>query len=81
MGVFAWIIVGLIAGWLANQILGGRGGGLLYNLAVGLAGAILGGLLFETLNLRVAPGFLGGLVMATIGSIVFLVIWRAIRRA
>jgi uncharacterized membrane protein YeaQ/YmgE (transglycosylase-associated protein family) len=34
MGVIAWIIIGLVAGWLATQILGGRGG-LLYNLAVG----------------------------------------------
>lgn len=39
MGVIAWIIIGLLAGWLATQILGGRGG-LLYNLAVGLVGAI-----------------------------------------
>ena len=45
MGVIAWIIIGLIAGWLANAILGGRGGGLLYNLAVGLVGAIVGGLI------------------------------------
>ena len=35
MGVIAWIIIGLIAGWLANVILGGRGGGLFFNLAVG----------------------------------------------
>ena len=46
MGVIAWIVIGLIAGWLATQILGGRGG-LFYNLAVGLAGAIVGGFLFE----------------------------------
>jgi len=46
MGVIAWIVIGLIAGWLANQLLGGRGGGLLYNLAVGLDGAIVGGIIF-----------------------------------
>ena len=45
MGIIVWIIIGLIAGWLATQILGGRGG-LLYNLAVGLVGAIVGGLIF-----------------------------------
>ena len=57
MGVLAWIVIGLLAGWLANAILGGRGGGgLLYNLAVGLVGA-------------------------TIGAVVFLLIWRAIKRA
>ena len=42
MGIILWIIVGLLAGWLANVILGGRGG-LLYKLAVGLVGAIVGG--------------------------------------
>jgi uncharacterized membrane protein YeaQ/YmgE (transglycosylase-associated protein family) len=80
MGVIAWIVIGLIAGWLANVILGGRGGGLLYNLAVGLVGAIVGGLIFS--SLQIFPvGFVGQLVSATVGAIVFLLIWRAIRRA
>ena len=80
MSIFYWIIIGLVAGWLATQILGGRGG-LLYNLAVGLVGAIVGGFLFEKLNLHVMPDFWGNLIVATIGAIVFLLIWRAIRRA
>jgi uncharacterized membrane protein YeaQ/YmgE (transglycosylase-associated protein family) len=81
MGVLAWIVIGLIAGWLANQILGGRGGGLLYNLAVGLVGAIVGGLIFGALHIVPEPGFIGNLISATIGAMVFLLIWRAIRRA
>jgi uncharacterized membrane protein YeaQ/YmgE (transglycosylase-associated protein family) len=80
MGVIAWIIIGLLAGWLAAQILGGRGG-LLYNLAVGLVGGIVGGFLFEQLHLEVVPDFWGNLITATIGAIVFLLIWRAIRKA
>ena len=80
MGIIVWIIIGLIAGWLATQILGGRGG-LLYNLAVGLVGAIVGGFLFEKLNLHVMPDFWGNLITATIGAIIFLLIWRAIRKA
>jgi uncharacterized membrane protein YeaQ/YmgE (transglycosylase-associated protein family) len=80
MGIIAWIIIGLVAGWLATQILGGAGG-LLHNLAVGLVGAIVGGFLFEKLNLHVMPDFWGNLITATIGAIVFLLIWRAIRRA
>ncbi|HZP70474.1 MAG TPA: GlsB/YeaQ/YmgE family stress response membrane protein [Pseudolabrys sp.] len=79
MGILAWIVIGLIAGWLATRILGGRGG-LLHNLAVGLVGAIVGGVLFAQLGLAVKPGFLGELISATIGAIVFLLIWRAIRR-
>ncbi len=80
MGIIIWIVIGLIAGWLANQILGGRGGSLLYNLAVGLVGAIVGGLIFDSLHI-IPEGFVGALVSATIGAIVFLLIWRAIRRA
>lgn len=80
MGVFAWIMIGLIAGWLAAKITEAPQG-LLRNLAVGLVGAILGGLLFDTLGIRVMPSFFGSLVTATIGAIVFLLIWQAIRRA
>ncbi|MDP2410545.1 MAG: GlsB/YeaQ/YmgE family stress response membrane protein [Pseudolabrys sp.] len=80
MGILAWIAIGLIAGWLATQIMGGRGG-LLYNLAVGLVGALFGGFLFGKLGLNVTPDFWGNLITATIGAVVFLLIWRAIRRA
>ena len=81
MSVILWIIIGLGAGWLANLILGSDGGGLFYKLAVGLVGAIVGGFLFEKLNLQVVPDFWGNLITATIGAVIFLLIWRAIRRA
>ena len=80
MSIIAWIFIGLIAGWLAQLILGGRGG-LFHNLAVGLVGAIVGGFLFEKLRLEVMPDFWGNLITATIGAVIFLLIWRAIRRA
>lgn len=80
MGIFAWILIGLIAGWLAHTLLGGRGG-IFGNIAVGLVGAIFGGFLFEKLNLHVMPDFWGNLITATIGAVLFLLIWRAIRRA
>jgi uncharacterized membrane protein YeaQ/YmgE (transglycosylase-associated protein family) len=79
MGVVVWIIIGLLAGWLANAILGSRGGGLFYKLAVGLVGAIVGGLIFDNIGLSVRPTFIGELVSATVGAVVFLLIWRAIR--
>jgi uncharacterized membrane protein YeaQ/YmgE (transglycosylase-associated protein family) len=79
MGIIAWIVIGLIAGWLAKQVLGGPGG-ILHNLAVGLVGAIVGGLIFSSLHI-VPEGFVGALVSATVGAIVFLLIWRAIKRA
>ena len=80
MGIIAWIIVGLIAGWLAHVILGGRGG-LLINLAIGLVGAIVGGAILPRLGIFIMPDFVGNLISATIGAIIFLFIWRAIRRA
>lgn len=81
MGVFAWIIIGLLAGWLAAKITDAPGG-LLRNLAVGLIGAIVGGYLFDRLGVQVVmPSFLGGLVTATIGAILFLLILQLIRRA
>ena len=78
MGVIVWIFIGLIAGWLAHVILGGRGV-IFGNIAVGLIGAIVGGFLFEKLNLHVMPDFWGNLITATIGAVIFLLIWRAIR--
>jgi len=80
LGIISWIVIGLIAGWLAHRILGGRGG-ILNNLAVGLIGAIVGGVLFTELSVAVAPDFFGSLITAIIGALVFLVVWRAIRRA
>ncbi len=80
MGVIAWIIVGLLAGWLAHVILGGRGG-LFGNIAVGLIGAIVGGAILSRIGIMIQPDFLGNLISATIGAVIFLLIWRAIRRA
>ena len=80
MGVIAWIVVGLLAGWLAHVILGGRGG-LLVNIAVGLVGAIVGGAILPRVGIMITPDFLGNLISATIGAVLFLALWRAIRRA
>jgi len=80
MGVIAWIIVGLLAGWLAHAILGGRGG-LFGNIAVGLVGAIVGGAILSRIGVMIQPDFLGNLISATIGAVIFLLVWRAIRRA
>ncbi len=61
MSVFAWIMVGLIAGWLAAKVTNAPQG-LLRNLAVGLVGAILGGFMFDRLGIQLVPGFFGGLI-------------------
>jgi uncharacterized membrane protein YeaQ/YmgE (transglycosylase-associated protein family) len=80
MGVFAWILIGLVAGWLASRIIG-TWGGLIRNLVVGLVGSMLGGFLFRKLGLAVVPDFWGELITATIGAVVLLFLWQTIRRA
>jgi uncharacterized membrane protein YeaQ/YmgE (transglycosylase-associated protein family) len=79
MGVIAWIAIGLIAGWVAAKLTNAPHG-LIRNLIVGLIGALVGGFLFEKLNVVVVPDFSGNLITATIGAVVFLLLWQAIRR-
>lgn len=80
MGILAWILIGLVAGWLAARITDAPGG-LIRNLIVGLIGSLVGGFLFAKLGLHVMPDFRGELITAVIGAVVFLLLWQAIRRA
>lgn len=79
MGFFAWILVGLIAGWLAARITGAPRG-IFRNILVGLVGALVGGFLFDKLQIHVVPDFWGALITATIGAVVALFLWQVIRR-
>jgi uncharacterized membrane protein YeaQ/YmgE (transglycosylase-associated protein family) len=80
MGYIAWIVVGLIAGWLAEQI-AGREHGLLTNLVVGVIGALVGGFVFGSiLGFRYDEGFnLATIAVATAGAVFFLWVWGLIR--
>jgi len=80
MGVLAWIVIGLIAGWLAAKITDAPRG-LLRNLIVGLVGSLVGGFLFGKLGLHVVPDFWGELITATIGAVMLLFLLQAIRRS
>lgn len=75
-----FLIIGLVAGWLAGQIMKGRGFGLVGNLIVGVVGAILGGMLFGMLGLS-ASGTIGSLVTATIGAILLLYVMSFVKSA
>lgn len=72
--VIAWIVVGFIAGWLAATLARGGGFGCLGNTAIGLAGAIIGGVLFSALGVTGTAGFLGSIAIASIGAALLLVI-------
>ena len=79
-GALVWIVVGLIAGWLAARITHSPSG-LLRNMVIGLVGSIFGGFMFKKVGIYVVPDFWGELITATIGAVVFLSIWNAFRRA
>ena len=79
MGIFAWIIIGLLAGWLAAKITESPHG-LIRNLVVGLVGSLLGGFLFTKLGLHIVPDFWGELITAIVGAVVLLFVLQAIRR-
>jgi len=74
-----FLIIGLIAGWLASIVMKGRSG-LVEYLVIGVIGAFLGGWLFSVLGIA-AGGLLGSILTAFVGAVVLLVILRAIRRA
>ena len=81
MDLLWFLIVGLVAGWLAGVLVKGGGFGVIGDLVVGVIGAFLGGWLFSTLGASAGGGLLGSIIVATIGAVVLLFIVRLIKRA
>ena len=82
LGIFGWIIIGLVAGALAGFFVPGRERmGCIGTLLVGIAGGLIGGFLWENvLNMGEASGWLGALIIDVLGSILVLVVLRAMSR-
>lgn len=79
---FIWfLIVGLVAGWLAGVLVKGGGFGLIGDLVVGVIGAFLGGYLFSALGVSAGGGLVGAIIVATIGAVVLLFVIRIVKRA
>lgn len=78
--LLVFLVIGLLAGWLASVIMKGGGFGLVGDLIVGVIGAFLGGWIFSLLNINVGGNF-GVFLMALVGAIVLLFILRLIKRA
>ena len=70
-----WLLIGLIAGWLAGTVARGRGFGCVVDVILGLVGAVIGGWIFQRLGIGVF-GFWGSLAAATVGAIVLVAIAR-----
>ncbi len=78
MSILGWIVLGLIAGWIASKIMQGSGSGLVMNLVLGIVGAFVGGLLFGLLGGAGVTGFnLWSLLVAVLGAVVVLWIYNA----
>lgn len=74
-GIFWWILIGLIAGWLAGTIARGRGFGCITDVILGLVGAVIGGWIFSRLGIATF-GFLGSLAAATVGAVLLVAVAR-----
>jgi uncharacterized membrane protein YeaQ/YmgE (transglycosylase-associated protein family) len=78
--ILIWIVIGGIAGIIAEALVGGLRSGLIGAIIVGILGAIIGGWLFGVLGLRVGAGIVAEIIKAAIGAIVLLLILRGTRR-
>lgn len=79
MSIIAWIILGLIAGFIASRIVNKQGQGLLWDLVLGIIGALVGGWLFEAIGHVGVTGLnLYSLLVAVVGAVVVLLIYHGI---
>lgn len=76
-----FVVIGVIAGWLAGQVVRGGGYGLVGDLIVGVVGAVIAGWLFPRLGISLGGGILAAIISAAIGAIILLFIVRLVKRA
>ena len=81
MGFIAWIVTGLIAGWLAGQVMKGGGYGVIVDIILGLVGGLVGGWLFGILGIWHGGGMIGSIIVAFIGAVILVAITRMLKRA
>jgi uncharacterized membrane protein YeaQ/YmgE (transglycosylase-associated protein family) len=78
----AWIVLGLVAGFIGSKIVNKRGEGLLLDILLGIVGAVVGGWLFSLMGASGVTGLnLYSLLVAVVGAIVVLVVYHAVRRS
>jgi len=79
-GIIAWVVIGLVAGWLAGLVMKGGGYGIVVDIIVGLIGALIGGFIFGLL-VHGDVGFWGSMVVAFVGACILVAIVRAVAPA
>ena len=84
MSILAWLVVGLIAGFIASKIVNKQGEGLILDIVLGVIGAVIGGFLFNQFGAAGVTGFnIYSMFVAVVGAVVLLVVYHLItgRRA
>jgi uncharacterized membrane protein YeaQ/YmgE (transglycosylase-associated protein family) len=82
MSFLAWIVLGLLAGFIGSKLVNKQGEGFLLDIVLGIVGAVVGGWLFNTFGAAGVTGLnLYSLLVAVIGAVVVLLVYHAIRRA
>jgi uncharacterized membrane protein YeaQ/YmgE (transglycosylase-associated protein family) len=80
-GLLWWIIVGLIAGFLAGKVMKGGGFGVLMDIVIGMVGSVIGGWVFGMVGLFSGGGLIGSILVAFVGACILLWLVRLIKKA
>jgi uncharacterized membrane protein YeaQ/YmgE (transglycosylase-associated protein family) len=78
--ILIYIVVGLIAGFLASRVVLGKGRGWFLDIVIGILGAILGNWLADLLHISIGYGIFGKIVVAFVGALILLILWRLLFR-
>jgi uncharacterized membrane protein YeaQ/YmgE (transglycosylase-associated protein family) len=82
MSILAWIVLGLIAGFIGSKLVNKQGEGVVLDIVLGVVGAVVGGWLFSFFGAAGVTGLnIYSLIVAVVGAVVVLVVYHAIRRA
>jgi uncharacterized membrane protein YeaQ/YmgE (transglycosylase-associated protein family) len=81
MGILVSLFVGLVAGWLAGQVMKGGGYGVVVDILLGLLGGVVGGWVFGALGIWPSGGLLGSIVISFVGAIILVGITRLLKKA
>lgn len=73
-----FIVVGLIAGFLASRVVLGKGRGWFWDIVIGILGAFIGGWLAGLIHFSIGLGIVGQIIIAFAGAVILLLVWRAV---
>ncbi len=79
--IISFLLIGIVAGWIAGKLMKGRGFGLVGNMVVGVLGAAAGSVLFGLVGLRNDGSLIGVLITAVVGAVVLLFVIGVLRKA